>query len=370
MTMDNPSELSRRGFVKSVSMAAGLIGLAGTGALTAKADAHAKKIKLGIDNFAVRAMKWKADALIDYSAKLEVDSLFITDLYAFESLTDHAYLDGLRRKAADQGLQIQLGTWSICPTSKTFKKDWGTADEHLATGIRVAKALGSPVLRVVLGAREDRQTEGGIMARIEDTVKVLKQGKSLAVDSGVKIAVENHAGDMQARELVQLIEMAGKDFVGANMDSGNATWTLEDPLASLEILGPYALTTSLRDSAIWESANGATIQWTAMGEGTVDQKVYFKRFAEICPQVPVHIETIGGFNAEFPYLKPEFWKNFPNMRAEDFARFLALAKRGTPRPSWQPPAGKDRGEAEKEFQKGEIERSIQYCKKELGLGLR
>lgn len=30
------------------------------------------------------------------------------------------------------------------------------------------------------------------------------------------------------------------DNVGATMDSGNATWTLEDPLSNLEILGPYA----------------------------------------------------------------------------------------------------------------------------------
>src|SRR5690606_36380392 len=124
--------------------------------------------------------------------------------------------------------------------------------------------------------------------------------RNRALDAGVKIAVENHAGDMQARELVQLIEAAGKDYVGANLDSGNAAWTLEHPIANLEILGPYALTTSLRDSAVWQSENGATIQWTAMGEGDVDQKEYFRKFREFCPGVPVHIETISGFNREFP----------------------------------------------------------------------
>ena len=35
------------------------------------------------------------------------------------------------------------------------------------------------------------------------------------MDAGLKIAIENHAGDMQARELKMLIEEAGKDFVGA-----------------------------------------------------------------------------------------------------------------------------------------------------------
>ncbi len=55
----------------------------------------------------------------------------------------------------------------------------------------------------------DRQTEGGNQKHIDATVEVLKKVKSFAVDSNVKIAVENHAGDMQAWELVGLIEAAG-----------------------------------------------------------------------------------------------------------------------------------------------------------------
>ena len=355
--------LNRRTFLKT--------GVAATTALAAAPAllAQERKVKLGLDNFAVRAMKWKADALIDYAAQLKTDSLFITDFYAFENFED-SYLTGLRKKAADKGLEIQLGTWSICPTSTAFKKDWGTAEEHLALGIRMAKALGSPVLRVILGRQEDRKTPGGIQARIEDTVKVCKSQRSRALDAGVKIAVENHAGDMQARELVQLIEAAGKDYVGANMDSGNAVWTLEEPMASLEILGPYTLTTSLRDSAIWESDRGATVQWTAMGDGTVDLKAYFKRFAELCPNAPVHIETISGFNREFPYLQPGFWDIFPNMPAMDFAKFVALAKKGKPRDAWRAPQGVSREQAEQQYQKSEIEKSIRYCKEALGLGLK
>jgi 3-oxoisoapionate decarboxylase len=353
-------------FVKTLAASAAAL------SLTAPALAQPvlrRNIKLGLDNFAVRAMGWKAPQLIDYAAKLKTDSLFITDFDALESFED-GYLSDLKRKAADVGLQIQLGTWSICPTSKTFKNKWGTAEEHLALGLRMAKALGSPVLRVVLGSGEDRRTEGGIEARIADTVKICQSQRSRALDSSVKIAVENHAGDMQAWELVTLIEAAGKDYVGANMDSGNATWTMEDPLASLETLSPYVLTTSLRDSAIWESANGATVQWTAMGDGTVDLKKYFARFAELCPGVPVHIETISGFNRELEYLKPEFWKVWPKAKAVDLARFVALAKKGKPRDTWKAPAGMDRKQAEQDYQKSEIERSLRYCKEELGLGLR
>lgn len=361
------SPQSRRAFLQAVSVAT--FATAASSLAQAPGTAPKRKIKLGLDNFAVRAMKWKADALIDYAVKLKTDSLFITDLDAFESF-EEPYLSGLKKKAAEHDLQIQLGTWSICPTSKSFRNKWGTAEEHLGLSIRVAKALGSPVVRVVLGNQDDRKSQGGIEARIADTVAVCKKLRSQAVDSGVKIAVENHAGDMQARELVQLIEAAGKDYVGANMDSGNAVWTLESPMQSLEILGPYALTTSLRDSAIWESEKGAVVQWTAMGEGTVDLKAYFNRFAELCPNVPVHIETISGFNREFPFLEPGFWEAFPNMRAKDLAGFMALAKKGKPRDTWKAPQGIPRDQAEQEYQKGEIERSIRYCKEVLGLGLK
>jgi len=326
-------------------------------------------IKLGLDNFSVRDMGWKAPQLIDYAVKLKTDSLFITDLDALESREDR-YLQDLRAKAADQGLQIQLGTWSICPTSKAFKSKWGTAEEHLALGIRMAKAIGSPVLRVILGNGDDRKTEGGIEARIADTVKVCKALRTQAIDAGVKIAVENHAGDMQAWELVTLIEAAGKDYVGANLDSGNATWTLEDPLESLETLGRYAATTSLRDSMIWESPDGAKVQWTAMGKGVVDWKTYFKRFATLCPGVPVHIETISGFAREIPFLKPGFWNSFPKARAKDLAGFMVLARKGRAIASFQPAEGQDRKQAQQEYQKSELEHSLAYCKETLGLGLK
>src|SRR6266498_5989964 len=281
------SQTTRRAFLRSATAAAAGLSVLPAAAAEAVASAPAarkRNIKLGLDNFSVRALGWKAGQLIDYAASLQTDSLFITDLNAFENFDDD-YLRELRKQAAGQGLQIHLGSWSICPTSKAFKKDWGSAEEHLRLGIRMAKTLGSPVFRVVLGTGEDRLSPGGIEARIADTVKVCQTCRSQAMDAGVKIAVENHAGDMQAWELVTLIEAAGKDYVGANIDSGNACWTFEDPVSNLEILAPYIATSSLRDSAVWESENGAKVQWTAMGEGCVDLKTYFETFAALCPKV-------------------------------------------------------------------------------------
>lgn len=354
--------MNRRDFIATVSLAAAGLAVSTSSAHAAAPllDRYGKRVRLGMDNFAVRALGLKGKDIVDYAAKLKLDTLFITDLPALGSLeTKNA--SELRAYAADKGIEVLLGSWSICPTSKTFKKDWGTAEEHLALGIKLSKAVGSPAFRIVLGSREDRRTPGGIEARIEDTVKVLKSQRSLAVDSGVKIAIENHAGDMTANELITLIEAAGKDWVGANMDSGNAAWTLEDPLESLEKLGPYALTTSLRDSAIWESPKGATVQWTAFGQGgCLDHKAYFARFAQLCPGVAVNVETIGGFAIEFPYLEPGFLDAFPKKSAAELARFIAVAKRGKP--------VEKQSLTDRERQEGELDRSVRYLREEIGLG--
>ncbi len=324
--------------------------------------------RLGLDNFAVRGMSWKAPQLVDYSASLGCSSLFISDLDTFDSLED-APLVKIREQAAAKGLQIHLGTWSVCPTSKAFRPNRGTADEHLALGIRAAKAIGSPVIRVVLGTWEDRLTDGGIDRHIESLLAVCRRQRSRALDAGIKIAIENHAGDMHSTELARLVQTAGTDYVGVNFDSGNALWTLEDPIDALGNLGRYTVTTSLRDSAVWETPKGAAVAWTAMGEGQIDLDAFFARFDQLCPGVAVHIETISGFNREIAYLTDDFWRAWPSMPAPAFARFLALAKQGKARPTFEVPAGQDRAAAEQAYQKGEIERSIKYCKEKLGLGM-
>jgi 3-oxoisoapionate decarboxylase len=359
--------LHRRSFLKSLA-ATGTAAALHAPLFAAEKSAAKYKAKLGMDNFAVRAMGWKAPQLLDYAASLKLDALLISDLDAYESLEDAALRD-IGKKARDLGIDLFTGSWSICPTSKSFKNKWGTAEEHVALGIRVAKALGAPVFRVVLGNAEDRKTEGGIKARISDTVKVLKASETRAKDAGVKIAVENHAGDMHSWELAALIEEAGKDFVGANIDSGNAAWTLEDPMDVLATLGPLTICSSLRDDMVWETPDGAAVQWTACGEGLIDWKSYTARWAALCPMVPVMIETISGFSRNFPYKKEEFWQHY-DKRPERLAAFEALAKRGHSIPSFKAPEGTDRKLAEQEYQKGELERSIKYLREQIGLGLK
>jgi sugar phosphate isomerase/epimerase len=336
--------------------------------LGASPKAAPPKISLGMDNYSVRAMGWKAPELIAYAASLKLDAMIFSDLDALGSLDD-ANLRDIRRRADAAGLALYAGSWSICPTSKAFKKTWGTAEEHVRLGIRVAKTLGSPVFRAVLGTLEDRKSEGGIQARMADTVAVLKACRREALAAGVKIAIENHAGDMHSWEVLQLIDAAGRDFVGVNYDSGNAAWTLEDPMDVLETLGPVSICSNVRDNMIWETPDGAAVQWAAPGDGLIDWRKLTARWSQFCPRVPILVETLSGLRKIFPYKQPDFWAHY-DKRPDKLAKFEALARRGREIPAFKAPPGPEGRKATQDFQKAELEKSIAYLRNEIGLGLK
>jgi 3-oxoisoapionate decarboxylase len=357
----NLEGMNRRGFLGSMA-ALGMAGM--VGATSNQPAAKPRKLRLGFDNFSIRDFRWKAPQLIDYAASLKVELLLLSDLDVYESL-EPADLKRVRARAETAGIQLHVGTGSICPTSNSYNAQrWGPAVEHAQLLVRTAEALGSPVARCYLGSRRDREGDGGIYPHIEATVKVLKAVQAQAEKAGVKFAVENHAGDMQAWELVELIHAAGTSYVGATMDPGNAVWTVEDPMVNLEILGPYTVTTGIRDSMVSETAAGAKAMWTNMGRGQTDWHAYVKRFQELCPTDAFILEIISyKWGHEMNYLEPAFWKQFPRARASEFARFVALAKRGS---EVELPPGRPAG-PEQAQQKFDLEESLRYCREELGI---
>ncbi len=323
---------------------------------------HAFAPRLGLDNYALRALSWRAGQILDYAGTLQLDAVLFSDFDVYESLADD-HLRDLKRRADDLGIRLHAGMLSICPSSVIFDPRRGPAETQLRLCLRIARLLGSPVARCVLGKVEDRRSPGGIAARIAETLTVLRAVRSEALDAGIRIAVENHAGDMNSAELLELIDAAGRDFVGATLDTGNALWALEEPLQALETLGPVTVCTGIRDSHLWETPEGATLQWTAVGTGLVDWAAFFRRFAELCPQAPVIIETISGRPIFLPVLRDFFWDAYPRATPATLAALLRLARAGEPREPFSPPAGAADGPALQQFQLAELERSVRHFRR-------
>ncbi len=119
----------------------------------------------------------------------------------------------------------------------------------------------------------------------------------------------------------------------------------------------------------WKTPDGASIQWTAVGDGLVDWNGVLKLWREFCPKVPFQIETISGFTRNFAYKTESFWENY-DRRPESLARFEALAARGHALEPFKAPEGADAKQAMRDFQKSDLERSVRFCREQLGLGVR
>ncbi|MBE0658765.1 MAG: sugar phosphate isomerase/epimerase [Bryobacteraceae bacterium] len=355
--------MTRRNFFAS-SFAAGISQL----------RAAAPGLMLGYDTYSIRAWDWKAPRHLEFAAELKLDAIQISSLGDFESL-EAPYLAKIRDQARAANIVIDAGTGCICPSARAYRSKEDPA-AHLRRALEAAKAVGARTLRCYLGDSADRYDATPIEQHMEDTIKVFRAARGAAEATGVKIAIENHSGDLQAWEVRTIIEEAGKSYVGACLDTGNPIWCVEHPETTMDVLGPVTVTTHVRDTALFAHPSGCAAHWTALGDGSINFKRIVEQHMKLCPAAPMHLEIITGRPPRIvPYLEESFWKGFPKARASEFARFVALVKQGSP--LMKPmiiadAAGMKTPEytaALKVQQKLDLERSLEYAKKSLGAGV-
>jgi hypothetical protein len=181
---------------------------------------------------------------------------------------------------------------------------------------------------------------------------------------------------MRGAELKGLIEAAGPEFVGACIDSGNPFMASESPFVTLEHLAPYVVTSHVRDTAVWSHPQGAAMQWVAMGDGNIGIREWVAEYRRLCPHAPLSLEIITGHAPRvLNYLEPEFWKGFERMPAHEFAHLEKLVRNGVPYMGTMvvtagenlPPEYQAATVAQQRY---DLERSVRFCREELGIGER
>lgn len=326
---------------------------------------------LGINTYCLRALRWDDRKLLEYTAGLKMDAIFLQDSLDPKA-QDPAHWSEVKRIAADLGLHLETGGGGVFPKTPDA---FNASVENIRKNILRAKAMGSPLMRAVIASERSALPPGPVEQHIDTMIKLLKTVRPQAVDAGIKIAIEVHK-DLQAWELKGLIEQAGPDFVGVYMDTGNPVFVLEHPLTTLLTLAPHILTLHLRDSVVYEHKGGVAVQWVPLGEGNIDFTQIMAKARELCPNVYVYVKPITGRPPQvLPYLETSFWKMYPKARAAELARFLALAKSGGP---YEKPVviedlqGRPIPEqfltAIQYQQREHMERSVEYAKKTLDLG--
>jgi len=362
-----------RGFDDNMGMTRrNFLGSALTGCAATRLLAAPRKWPLGINTYCLRFQRWNDHQLVDYCVKQKLDAIFLQDSLD-PAVMDPRHWADVRKSCQDLGLHLETGGGALLPRSPDNHAE---SVASLRKNIERAAAMGSPLVRTLLASDRYSMPLGPLEQHMETAVKILREVRSPAMDAGLKIAIENHK-DLQAWQTRQVIETAGKEFVGSYLDTGNPVFVAEDPLTTVEELGPLAVTFHLRDSVVYQHPDGVAVQWVPLGEGTVDFKALVARAAEILPPVFIYCKPITARPpVVIPVYSDEFWtKWFPRARSRDLGRFLALARRG--RPYDKPhimadlPEVRDRYmDALKVQQLDHMERSLAYCRKSLGLGVR
>lgn len=313
-------------------------------------------IRFGIDLFSLRSQGWSAFEYLRYCASQDVQVVHFSEP-RFLGPLDESHLRAVRAEGERLGIGIEIGMLSICPTSKLFDARQGSAEEQLIRMIRAAKVIGSPIVRAVLGNRFDRRGDVPMEVHIENTVRVLRGVRDVALREGIRIAIENHAGDLRACELRSLVEAAGTDFAGVCLDSGNLPLTFDLPMDALELLAPYVVTTHVRDARIWCTEAGAAIAWVRAGEGNIGLEPFLRRLRELKPECPLQLETIVIEPRTLDFRLPGFWNAFPALPAAEFMQYLQVAEQGAPIA-----ATGDVAERSADHERHDSEASLRYCR--------
>lgn len=343
-------------------------------AQSARKSPRSGPIPMGLNTYCLRALNWPDPRHLDYCAEQKLDAIFLQDSLD-PKRDDPAHWAWVKNRAQELNLHLETGGPRLLPPTPSELPQF---EKTLRHNIRRAAAMGSPLVRTLLAGDRFTMPPGPVEQHVETAAKLLKTVKSQAVDSNVKLAVEVHK-DMQAWQHKELIELAGKDFVGTYLDTGNPVFVMEDPMVTVETLGPYALTFHLRDSVLYEHPGGVAIQWVPLGEGVVDFKAIIAKMREVCPDVYVYVKPITGRPPQvLPVFDHKYWETYyPRARASEFARFMALVKKGRPYEKHVVIEDIQNRKIPDHFlqaiqfqQKDHMERSLAYARQTLGLGVR
>ena len=329
---------------------------------TAAAAVHASRplawqaagVELGSIDGSVSGNNFTPAQFLDYLSSIKLTWAMISLPAAM--LDDEAAIRQVRAHADQLGIKLQLAHGSVCPSSRSFNAQLGTLEAQVTRALKISQIFGASCMRCVLGGDPERPQ---IEMHLDNMVKAVRGIRSRIVDSGVKLAWENHGGDVQAREMKMAIDAMGRDVIGVCLDSGNPVWMLEDPHMTLETLMSYAETTHVRDSAVWKVPEGIAVRWVNMGEGNVDIDGWIRKFIQARPGLPIIFENlVSGAPRIHRVYDPKFWDNWRQMPASEFSRFLAVAERGTPTPAVPRAAGKTAGQQKIE----DLETCVRYTR--------
>ena len=200
--------------------------------------------------------------------------------------------------------------------------------EAFAANIRAAKAAGATCFRTgcLSGRRYETFADWTSWQRFVDESKAaIKTAIPVLDREKFPMALENHK-DWTTDELLALLKQYSSEYFGVLVDTGNNIALLDEPYSLIEAFAPYAVSTHIKDMDWEEAPEGFRLSEVPLGEGRLDMKRVIETIRAKRPATRFILEMITRNPLSIPCLTDKYWATFPDRKAKDLARTLAMVR--------------------------------------------
>lgn len=234
--------------------------------------------------------------------------------------------------------------------------------------VRTAARAGADVVRSVMlaGRRyESFRSSAEFQRFTASSFHSLKLAAPVVGRHGIRLAIENHK-DFRTDELTSLLKEVANDHVGVCLDTGNSIALLEDPMAVVEALAPWAFTTHFKDMGMEEYRDGFLLAEVPFGEGILDLPGIVRVLRAARPDIRFNIEMITRDPLRVPCLTEKYWATFPDLSGRNLARTLSLV-RDHPRKQPLPRVSRLAAEEQLRTEEENVRQCVAFARDRLGL---
>ena len=195
--------------------------------------------------------------------------------------------------------------------------------------IHAAREAGASVVRAaMLGGRRYETFDSAEAFRqfAEKSWQSLTLAEPILKEHRVRLAIENHK-DRRVPELLDLLKRISSEYVGVCVDVGNNIALLEEPMAVVEALAPFAFSTHLKDMAVQEYEEGFLLSEVPLGEGFLDLQKMVAVLQKANPTIQFNLEMITRDPLKIPCLTKKYWATMESVPAAQLAGTLAMVRK-------------------------------------------
>jgi len=272
--------------------------------------------------------------------------------------TDPAYVRKFRSRAEELGMYFEaIGRLPSNGDTAGFEHAIVAAREAGARAFRVNCLPGRRYENFSTLA-DWRSAVTGAHRTIDAALPIVERHK-------MPLAVENHK-DWTVDELVALMKQKAGPWLGVCLDTGNNIALLDDPMATVEALAPYAFCTHVKDMAVAPYPDGFLLSGLPLGDGMLDMRRIVNTVHAARPETRFSLEMITRDPLKVPCLTDEYWATFPDRNGIYLARTLRMVEAGRKRAPLPVVSGLAR-EVQLQVEEENVVRSLAYAHAHLDL---